>query len=197
MTSLHNDRNIRSRIQAFESQSNTENDETSMPFPRPRKVFTKPPPLAPKPSIVLRPSVKKPKEEQVSQFVSHLYEEVDTPPMPAPKPQLFKKQSLYSRDDSDSQPPFSAALIPPSRPSLLRVRNIPSQDEEVISKGPYLPLKPSKDLLNLNNHNSTALLSNITSAENMLSNDYVNAPTSKCKCFSVLQFKKYLTGIVY
>uniref|UniRef100_A0A8C1JS89 SH3 domain containing 19 n=2 Tax=Cyprinus carpio TaxID=7962 RepID=A0A8C1JS89_CYPCA len=179
MTSLHNDRNIRSRIQAFESQSNTENDETSMPFPRPRKVFAKPPPLAPKPSIVLRPSVKKPKEEQVSQFVSHLYEEVDTPPMPAPKPQLFKKQSLYSRDDSDSQPPFSAALIPPSRPSLLRVRNIPSQDEEVISKGPYLPLKPSKDLLNLNNHNSTALLSNITSAENMLSNDYVNAPTSK------------------
>lgn len=192
MTSLHNDRNIRSRIQAFESQSNTENDETSMPFPHPRKVFTKPPPLAPKPSIALRPSVKKPKEEQVSQFVSHLYEEVDTPPMPAPKPQLFKKQSLYSRDDSDSQPPFSAALIPPSRPSLVRVRNIPSQDEEVISKGPYLPLKPSKDLLNLNNHNSTALLSNITSAENMLSNDYVNAPTSKCKCFFHTTVQKIL-----
>uniref|UniRef100_A0A673HMI9 SH3 domain containing 19 n=1 Tax=Sinocyclocheilus rhinocerous TaxID=307959 RepID=A0A673HMI9_9TELE len=178
MTSLQNDRNIRSRIQAFESQSNAENDETSMPFPRPRKVFAKPPALAPKPSIALRPSVKKPKEELLSQFASHLYEEVDAPPMPAPRPQLFKKPSLDSRDDSNSQPPFRAALIPPSRPSLVRVKNVCSQDEEVL-KEPHLPLKPSKDLLNLNNHNSTALLSNITFAENMLSNDYVDAPTSK------------------
>ncbi len=87
MTSLHSDRNIRSRIQAFESQ----NDETSVPFPHPRKVYAKPPVLAPKPSIAPRLSVKKPKEEQVSQFESHLYEEVDTPPMPAPRPQLKKK----------------------------------------------------------------------------------------------------------
>ncbi|XP_016145077.1 SH3 domain-containing protein 19-like [Sinocyclocheilus grahami] len=178
MTSLHNDRNIRSRIQAFESQSNAENEETSMPFPRPRKVFAKPPALAPKPSIALRPSVKKPKEEQLSQFVSHLYEEVNTPPMPAPRPQLFKKPSLDSRDDSNSQPSFRAALIPPSRSSLIRVKNVLSQDEEVVLKEPHLPLKPSKDLLNLNNHNSTALLSNITFAENMLSNNYVDAPTN-------------------
>ncbi|XP_059407437.1 SH3 domain-containing protein 19-like isoform X1 [Carassius carassius] len=178
MTSFQNDRNIRSKIQAFESQSNTENDDTSMPFARPRKVFTKPPPLAPKPSITLRPSFKKPKEEQVSEFDSHLYEEVDSPPMPAPKPQLFKKPSLYSRDDSDSQSPFRAALIPPSRPSLVREKNIPSQDEEVVSKGPHLPLRPSKDLMNPNNHNSTALLSTITSTKNMLSNDYVDAPTN-------------------
>uniref|UniRef100_A0A671M7R7 SH3 domain containing 19 n=1 Tax=Sinocyclocheilus anshuiensis TaxID=1608454 RepID=A0A671M7R7_9TELE len=179
MTSLHNDHNIRSRIQAFESQSNAENDETSMPFPRPRKVFAKPPAVAPKPSIALRPSVKKPKEEQLSQFASHLYEEVDAPPMPAPRPQLLKKPSLDSRDDSNSQPPFRAVLIPPSRSSLVRVKNVCSQDEEVVLKEPHLPLKPSKDLLNLNNHNSTALLSNITFAENMLSNDYVDAPTSK------------------
>ncbi len=179
MTSLHSDRNIRSRIQAFESQ----NDETSVPFPHPRKVYAKPPVLAPKPSIAPRLSVKKPKEEQVSQFESHLYEEVDTPPMPAPRPQLFKKPSLDFRDDFESQPSFRTALIPPSRPSLVRVENVSSQDEEEVLTGPPTPLKPSKDLLNLNNHNSTALLSNITSAANMLSNDYVDAPTSKCKCF--------------
>ncbi len=92
MTSLHSDHNIRKKIQTFESQSSTENDETSVPFPRPRKVYAKPPVLTPKPSIAPWPSVKKPKEEQVSQFESHLYEEVDTPPMPAPRPQLKKKR---------------------------------------------------------------------------------------------------------
>lgn len=184
MTSFHSDRNIRSRIQAFESQPSTENEETSVPFPRPRKVYAKPPVLAPKPSIAPRPSVKKPKEEQVSQIESHLYEVVDTPPMPAPRPQLFKKTSLDFRDDVDSQPSFRTSLTPLSRPSLVRVKNVSSQDVEEVLKGPPTPLKPRKDLLNLNNHNSTALLSNITSTVNMLSNDYVDAPTSKCKCFS-------------
>ncbi|KAL1282433.1 hypothetical protein QQF64_001236 [Cirrhinus molitorella] len=179
MTSLHSDRNIRSRIQAFESQSNTENDETSVPFPHPRKVYAKPPVLAPKPSIAPRPSVKMPKEEQLSQFESHLYEVVETPPMPAPRPQLFKKTFLDSKDDSDSQlPSFRTSLIPPSRPSLVKLKNVSSQDEEVVLKGPPTPLKPSKDLLNLNNHNSTALLSNISSTANMLSNDYADAPTN-------------------
>lgn len=189
MTSLHSDRNIRSRIQAFESQTNTEDDETSVPFPRPRKVHAKPPVLAPKPSIAPRPSVKMPKEEQLSQFEGHLYEMVNTPPMPAPRPQLFKKPSLDSKDDSDSQPPpFRASLIPPSRPSLVKLKNVSSQDEEGLLKGPPTPLKPSKDLLNLNNHNSTALVSNIASTVNMLSDDYVDA-TSKCKCFLVSQYK--------
>ncbi|XP_043096222.1 SH3 domain-containing protein 19 isoform X3 [Puntigrus tetrazona] len=176
MTSFHSDRNILSKIQAFESQSSKENDESSVPFPRPRKVFAKPPVLAPKPSIAPRPSVKKPKEEQVSEFVSHLYEEVDMPPMPAPRPQLLKKPSLDFRN-VDSQPSFRTALIPPSRPSLVRGKNVSSPDEEEVAlKGPPTPLKPSKDLLNLNNHNSTALLSNITSTANMLGNDYMDAP---------------------
>ncbi len=174
MTSLHSDRNIRSRIQAFESQPSTENEATSVPFPRPRKVDAKPPVLAPKPSIAPRPSVKKPKEEQVSQFESHLYKEVVTPPMPAPRPQLLKKPSLDFRENFDSQPSFRTALI----------KNVSSQDVEEVLKGHPTPLKPRKDLLNLNNHNSTALLSNFTSTANMLSNDYVDAPTSKCKCFS-------------
>ncbi|XP_026059557.1 SH3 domain-containing protein 19 isoform X2 [Carassius auratus] len=179
MTSLHSDRNIRSRIQAFETQSSTENEEKSVPFPRPRKVFAKPPVLAPKPSIAPRPSVKKPKEEQVSHFESHLCEEANTPPMPAPRPQLFKKPSLDLKNDFTSQPSFRTALIPPSRPSLVRAKNVSSQDEEEVMKGPPTPLKPSKDLLNLNNHNSTALLSNIASTADMLSNDYVDTPTNQ------------------
>lgn len=187
MTSLHSDRNIRSKIQAFESQSSTENDETVVPFPRPRKIYAKPPVVAPKPSIAPRPSVKKPKEEEFSQFESHLYEEVNTPPMPAPRPQLFKKPSFASRDESDTQPPFRMALIPPSRPSLVKVKNVSSQDEEVVLKGPPPPLKPSKDLLNLNNHNSTALLSNITSTANMPSNDYVDAPINHSPTKTVRQ----------
>ncbi|XP_039549714.1 SH3 domain-containing protein 19 [Pimephales promelas] len=175
MNSLHSDRNIRSRIQAFESQSSAENNETIVPSPRPRNIYTKPPVLAPKPSITPRPSVKKPKEEEILQYDSHLYEEVHAAPMPAPRPQLFKKPSFNSRDESDSQPPFRTALIPPSRPSLVRVKNLSSQDEEVVLKGPPPPLKPSKDLLNLINHNPTALLSNVTSTANMQNNDFVDA----------------------
>lgn len=172
MTFHHSDRNIRSRIQAFESQAATENDAASVPFPRPRKIGAKPPILAPKPSIAPRPSVIKPKEEPFSQFDSHLYEELDMEPTPAPRPQLFKKTSLDSREESDSQPFFKTALT--SRPSLVKHKNVYSQDEEVVVKGPIPPLKPSKDLLNANNHNSTALLPDLTSAVNVLSNDYVD-----------------------
>lgn len=172
MTFHHSDRNIRSRIQAFESQAATENDEASVPFPRPRKINAKPPILAPKPSIAPRPSVIKPKEEQLSLFDSHLYEELDMQPTPAPRPQLFKKPSL----ESESQSFFKTAPISPSRPSMVKHKNVYSQDEEVTIKGPIPPFKPSKDLLNVNNHNSTALLPDLTSAVSMLSNDYVDSP---------------------
>ncbi|XP_051558433.1 SH3 domain-containing protein 19 [Myxocyprinus asiaticus] len=175
MTALHSDRNIRAKIQAFESQSSTENDETPMPFPRPRKAYTKPPVLAPKPSIATRPSFKKPKEEEFPATDNHLYEVVDIPPTPAPRPQLFRKPSINSKKEFDIQSPLRNAITPPSRPSLVKVKNVSSQDEEAGFKGPSLPLKPSKDLLNLNNHNSTALLPNSTSTQFMPSNEYVDA----------------------
>ncbi|XP_057188198.1 SH3 domain-containing protein 19 isoform X2 [Triplophysa rosa] len=174
MTALHIDRNIRAKIQAFESQSNVENDETATPLPRPRKAYTKPPVLAPKPSIAPRPSIRKPKEEEL-QLDNHINEDVKTPPTPAPRPQSFKKTSSESKDESDFQPPFRTIPIPPSRPSLVRVKNVSSQEEELVFKGPPSPLKPSQDLLNFNNHNSTALLSNVTSTDNIQTSDFVDA----------------------
>lgn len=184
MTALHSDRNIRAKIQAFESvfgAENVENDETPAPLPRPRKAHPKPPVLAPKPSIAPRPSMRKPKEEEIPQD-NHL-NDVIIPPTPAPRPQLFKKP-LDTKDESDFQLPLRTIPIPPSRPSLIKVKNVSSQDEEVVFKGLPSPLKPSKDLLNFNNHNSTALLPNTTSIESMHTNDYVDAAISKCQCFS-------------
>lgn len=184
MTALHSDRNIRAKIQAFESQSNTESDETAAPLPRPRKAYTKPPVLAPKPSIAPRPSVRKPKEEELP-LANHVHEDVNVPPTPAPRPQSFKKPSSSElTDESDFQPPLRMIPIPPSRPSLVRAKNVSSQDDELVFKGLPSPLKPSRDLLNFNNHNSTALLPNITSTDNVQTNDFVDAVISKCQCFS-------------
>lgn len=183
MAALHSDRNIRAKIQAFESQSNTENDETTAPLPRPRKAYTKPPVLAPKPSIAPRPSIRKPKEEEELPTDNHLLD-VIIPPTPAPRPQSLKKTSLDAKDESDFQSILKAIPIPPSRPSLVRGRNVSSHDEEFVFKGPPSPLKPSKDLLNFNNHNSTSLLPNAMSTDSMQTNDIVDAAISKCQCFS-------------
>ncbi|XP_056588287.1 SH3 domain-containing protein 19 isoform X2 [Triplophysa dalaica] len=174
MTALHSDRNIRAKIQAFESQSNIENYETAAPLPRPRKANTKPPVLAPKPSIAPRPSIKKPIEEELP-LDNHINEDVKIPPTPAPRPQSFKKTSSESKVESDFQSSFRTIPIPPSRPSLVRVKNVSSPEEELVFKGPPSPLKPSKDLLNFNNHNSTALLSNVTSTDNIQTSDFVDA----------------------
>ncbi|KAA0722341.1 SH3 domain-containing protein 19 ADAM-binding protein [Triplophysa tibetana] len=174
MTALHSDRNIRAKIQAFESQSNVESDETAAPLPRARKATTKPPVLAPKPSISPRPSIKKPKEEELS-LDNHINEDVKIPPTPAPRPQSFKKTPWESKDGSDFQSPFRTIPIPPSRPSLVRVKNVISPEEELVFKGPPSPLMPSKDLLNFNNHNSTALFSNVTSTDNIQTSDFVDA----------------------
>ncbi|XP_073670515.1 SH3 domain-containing protein 19 isoform X3 [Paramisgurnus dabryanus] len=175
MTALHSDRNIRAKIQAFESvlgAENEENDETTTPLPRPRKAQPKPPVLAPKPSIAPRPSMKKPKEEEFPQ--DNNLNDVILPPTPAPRPQLFKKP-LDTKYESDFQLPLRPIPIPPSRPSLIKVKNVTSQDEEVAFKGLPSPLKPSIDLLNFNNHNSTALLPDTTSTESIHTNDYVDA----------------------
>lgn len=178
MTALHSDRNIRAKIQAFENQ----NDETTAPLPRPRKANIKPPVLAPKPSIAPRPSFRKPKEEELP-MDNHLDLDVNTPPKPAPRPQSIKKTSLDIKDESDFQSIMKTMPIPPSRPSLVRGKNVSSQDDEVF-KGLPSPLKPSKDLLNFNNHNSTALLSNAMSTDSMQTSDFVDTAISKCQCFS-------------
>ncbi|XP_030644105.1 SH3 domain-containing protein 19 [Chanos chanos] len=232
MSALHSDRNIRARIQAFESQ--TGEYQSDAPAPRPRNSLTKPPVLAPKPTVAPRPSIKKPPVVPVEE--DNYYEEVNPfpeqdepdptspcssvpnndpdpnpfsaftadpfqapaanpfttpvvnslpkaapPPLPKPSPpqlpkpapsQLPRKPSVMSREPSTSQPPVKVPLIPPSRPSLVRTKNV--SEEDPVIKGPPTPLKPSKDLLNYNNHNSTSLPS--TSPSTRVENEYTDTP---------------------
>lgn len=181
MNGLHSDRNIRSRIQAFESQ--TGSDEASTPFPRPRNIYTKLPVVAPKPSIAPRPSLSSPPVEAEAAATSdHYYEEVNSTPQPPPiasKPQLPRKPSIASKEESKPQPPIKPALLPP-RPSLARSKAVNSGDDESggLFKAPPSPLKPSKVLLNLNNHNSTSLLSS-TQTGATSENEYVDGSMSE------------------
>ncbi|XP_072526273.1 SH3 domain-containing protein 19 [Salminus brasiliensis] len=181
MNGHHSDRNIRARIQAFESQTST--DEASAPLARPRNIYIKLPVGPAKPSVAPRPSLSsKPAEEKPADTPEDYYEEVDAPPMPpspAPKPQLPRKPSMSSKEGPKPQPLFKTALLPP-RPSLVRSKTLGSQDEEAISifKGPPPPLKPTKDLLNMNNHNSTALL-NATQTLAVGENEYMDGPISR------------------
>ncbi|XP_036439721.1 SH3 domain-containing protein 19 [Colossoma macropomum] len=181
MNGFNSDRNIRARIQAFEGQTST--DGASIPFPRPRNIYSKSPVGAQKPAIAPRPSLSStPAEEGAAAAPVDHYEEVNTtplPPQPAPKPQPPRKPSFSFKEESKPEPPIKTALLPP-RPLLVRSKTVGSQDDEVAGplKGPPLPLKPTKDLLNLNNHNSTALLLNASQTLATAENEYVDAPIS-------------------
>ncbi|XP_035385775.1 SH3 domain-containing protein 19-like [Electrophorus electricus] len=187
MTALHNDRNIRARIQAFERQ--TGSDEAATPSPRPRNIYSKTPVAPPKPSVAPRPTVSRPAEEEAAAAHENVYENVDIAlsspapgpaqdhlPVSAPRPLPPRKPSLGSREESKPKPPVKTACLLPPRPSLLRSKNLSSQEEEVVIKGPPPPVMPSKELLQLNNHNSPGLLRNAT--RTLVENSYVDLPSS-------------------
>uniref|UniRef100_A0A4W4EVH9 SH3 domain containing 19 n=1 Tax=Electrophorus electricus TaxID=8005 RepID=A0A4W4EVH9_ELEEL len=174
MTALHNDRNIRARIQAFERQ--TGSDEAATPSPRPRNIYSKTPVAPPKPSVAPRPTVSRPAEEEAAAAHENVYEN-DHLPVSAPRPLPPRKPSLGSREESKPKPPVKTACLLPPRPSLLRSKNLSSQEEEVVIKGPPPPVMPSKELLQLNNHNSPGLLRNAT--RTLVENSYVDLPSSK------------------
>ncbi|XP_017569020.1 SH3 domain-containing protein 19 [Pygocentrus nattereri] len=178
MNSFHSDRNIRARIQAFEGQIDT--DGAGAPFPRPRNIYSKSPVGVQKPAIAPRSSLSStPAEEEAAAPPGNFYEETSLPPPLAPKPQPPRKPSFSCKEESKPQPPIKTALLP-SRPPLVRSKTVGSQDDEVAGplKGPPLPLKPSKNPLNLNNHNSTALLLNASQTLATAENEYVDAPIS-------------------
>ncbi|XP_076872401.1 SH3 domain-containing protein 19 isoform X2 [Brachyhypopomus gauderio] len=183
MTALHNDRNIRARIQAFERQ-NGPDEPGGVPSPRPRNIYTKAPVAAPKPSVAPRPSVSRPAEEEAAAQENY-YEDINImassitsgtvqPPAPAPKPLPPRKPSIGSKEEF--RPPVKTTPLLPSRPSLNRSKNVSSQDEPVVFKVPPTPVKPNRDLLNMNNHNSTGLLLNAT--QSLVENEYVDFPSS-------------------
>ncbi|XP_008285009.1 SH3 domain-containing protein 19 [Stegastes partitus] len=158
MNDSHSQRNIRARIQAFESQVSTEdgNSELVKPEPRPRKATTRPP-VAAKPSVALRP--------QFSQSIDDDNQNIsatNTPQYPpqAPRPLPPKKPvGLSIKEELESI--HSRGTLPQrSRPSVLtRANSI--HDEELSPVPPVPPVKPFKEPLkpnlNINNHNSSSM----------------------------------------
>lgn len=162
MNSSHSQRNIRARIQAFESQaSSTEGTEPVKPEPLPRKPTSKPP-VAAKPSDALKPAFNHTTDNDDSQNV--LVAHTPQIPTPAPKPQPPKKPTatvnrLSIKEELEAL--HSKGVVPnrSRSPGLTRANSI---YEDVPSQlPPTPPLKPHKEPLkpnlNINNHNSTSV----------------------------------------
>ncbi|KAL2098289.1 hypothetical protein ACEWY4_007496 [Coilia grayii] len=160
------DMSIHTKIQAFESQVTTNSQVgTPAPVPRPRNQHPKAPAVAPKPVLPQRPSVKRQVDENHNDSGNE--EAILTPklvPTPAPRPILPKKPSFVQKEDS-VLPTQKIALLPPPHPPLQsKPESFPPQEEEEKHKTkapPPVLTKPSRELLNHNNHNSTSLSSAI------------------------------------
>ncbi|XP_034544266.1 SH3 domain-containing protein 19 [Notolabrus celidotus] len=169
--STNSQRNIRARIQAFESQVTVEegNAEPAKPEPMPRKAVVKPPVLA-KPSVALRPQFNLSTEED-NQNVSTA--NIPQSPTPAPRPQPPKKPVGHSIKDELETLHNKAAIPKRSRPSVLTRSECIYEDEPIPVLPPTPPVKPVKEPLkpnlNINNHNSSSM-----TRENM----YVENPTN-------------------
>ncbi|TNM85806.1 hypothetical protein fugu_008077 [Takifugu bimaculatus] len=148
----HNHRNIRDRIQAFESSA--EASEPAKPDPEPRKVTTRPP-VAAKPSVAIRPLFNHSVDDD-SQNVSH----VNNPPAPAPKPQPPKKPvGLAIKGELETLHSKGSISNRSHPPKLTRSSCV--FDEDPLPVPPLKPAKePLKPNLNINNHNSTTVLQN-------------------------------------
>ncbi|XP_034043681.1 SH3 domain-containing protein 19, partial [Thalassophryne amazonica] len=160
MNPNHSQRNIRARIQAFESQASVkegEGVEHSKPEPQLRKSIIKPP-VANKPSETLKPDV--------SQSTENIYEEVlpvdipqnSAPAPPAPRPQAPKKPVALPIKDEPETVPTKDRSRPPM---LLRSKTI--QEEGATAAPPLPPLKkslkePLKPNLNINNHSLASVI---------------------------------------
>nr|XP_029132058.1 SH3 domain-containing protein 19 [Labrus bergylta] len=154
MSINHSQRDIRSRIQAFESQSSAEerNVEPSKPEPKPRKPASKPP-VAAKPAQ--RPEFNRSTEEY-----QNVTNTPQTPPTPAPKPQAPKKPVGQSvRDELETI--HDKAAIPKRRPSVLTRSECICEDEPIPVRSPAPPVRPVREPLkpnlNINNHNSASM----------------------------------------
>ncbi|XP_068445071.1 SH3 domain-containing protein 19 [Clinocottus analis] len=168
MTANHSQRNIRARIQAFETHASTEEGnaaELAKPEPTPRKAITKPPPVAAKPSVALKP--------QLNPGVDDDYQNVSVTnmpqiPSPAPKPLPPRKSVEPVKEELETL--FSKTSVPKrSRPSVL-TRDYSIHEEDTPPVAPKPPVKPFKEPLkpnlNINNHNSVSVKEN----------EYVDSP---------------------
>lgn len=161
----YNHRNIRDRIQAFESQGGlAEASEPAKQEPEPREVTNKPP-VAAKPSVALKPLLHHSVDDN-SQNVSH----ANNPPAPAPKPQPPKKPvGLAIKGELETLHSKGSISNRSHPPKLTRSSCV--YDEDPLPVPPVKPVKePLKPNLNINNHNSTSVLQE---------NQYVNGPSSE------------------
>ncbi|XP_042341564.1 SH3 domain-containing protein 19 isoform X2 [Plectropomus leopardus] len=168
MNSSHSQRNIRARIQAFESQASIEEGnvvEPVKPEPRPRKATNKPL-VAAKPSVAPKPPLN-PSVENDYQNISTT--NVSQSPTPAPRPQRPKKPVDVVKEELETL--FKDKAIPRSRPSVLtRANSIHEEDTPVPPTPPPKPVKePLRPNLNINNHNSASMVTE---------NEYVESPTN-------------------
>lgn len=147
MTTSHSQRNIRARIQAFESQTESaDGPELAKPEPQPRKSTNKPP-VAAKPSIALKPTLNHTNDDD-SQNVLVTNALPAVKPKPPKKPgdnRLSIKEELEAIHSNKSHTPAltRANSIYEEEPSLVLPIPPPKPHKE--------PLKPN---LNINNHNS-------------------------------------------
>ncbi|XP_033986417.1 SH3 domain-containing protein 19 isoform X4 [Trematomus bernacchii] len=165
MNNNHSQRNIRARIQAFETPSE-EGNEPAKPEPLPRRASIKPP-VAAKPSVALKPQLSH------SEPLVNDYQNVSTIPQiptPSPRPQPPKTPAdLALKEELETL--LSKSALKSSRPSVLtRANNVFEEDSPTVPPTP--PVKPFKEPLkpnlNINNHNSAALVTE---------NAYVDTPT--------------------
>uniref|UniRef100_A0A3B4V9W0 SH3 domain containing 19 n=1 Tax=Seriola dumerili TaxID=41447 RepID=A0A3B4V9W0_SERDU len=161
MNNNNSQRNIRARIQAFESQAGTEEGsvaESAKPEPRPRKAAIKPP-VAAKPSVSLKPQFDHSADDYYQNVSSINVTQNHTP---APRPQPPKKMAALSIKEELETLHSKAAIPNRSRPSVLtRANSI--YEEEPSPLPPVPPVKPFKEPLkpnlNINNHNSASIIS--------------------------------------
>ncbi|XP_047199951.1 SH3 domain-containing protein 19 isoform X1 [Hippoglossus stenolepis] len=165
MNANKSQRNIRARIQAFESQTEEGNvAEPVKPEPRPRKAVGKPA-VAAKPSVALKPQFNHSADDVYQNFLSVQSAQIQEPD---PRPQPPKKPVGLSIKEELETLHKKGAVPGRSRPPLLTRAD--SIDEGEISPiPPAPPVKPFKEPLkpnlNFNNHNSASMFTE---------NEYVN-----------------------
>uniref|UniRef100_A0A672GI17 SH3 domain containing 19 n=1 Tax=Salarias fasciatus TaxID=181472 RepID=A0A672GI17_SALFA len=163
MNNGHSQRNIKARIQAFESQAGTEEDHVyevikPQPQPRPRTGINKPP-VAAKPSVALKPQLSQSEDD-----INHNNQNIPNADAPqnstaVPRPQPPKKPAGFSIKEELETLHSKGALPNGSRhPVLTRANRIDEDDSQPFQPPPPTkavkePLKPN---LNINNHNSAS-----------------------------------------
>ncbi|XP_077381494.1 SH3 domain-containing protein 19 isoform X2 [Festucalex cinctus] len=148
---MNSQRNIQARIQAFESQLAPEHERASeaiRPQPLPRKPV-KPPPVSAKPPVAARSLSVQDSQNVSSQDQTPVFKP-QPPEKLAGKPMREELESLLTKGG----PPHR------SRPAVLtRAYSIHGEEPPLPPRPPVKPPKePLKPNLNINNHNSTAVL---------------------------------------